>query len=522
MYPGGWSISRSQARSRSAAAPPDPPATGRRARTARGALWLSASSWTTKGVQTLTLLVLAKALRPAEFGILAIAALTYNVLLALNQLGVSDALSYLKDRIEQASRTALTIVIAGGLVLTVLTWAMAPLIAHFFHSPGATFVLRGFALGITFDAAAQVPIGRLTRSLSFSRRTITDALPQLIGAAVTISVVLAGYPIWGLVVGQVVGSVSNAIVAMTVGPACLPGWDKATARQLLSYGKYLSGADILNLGLLNVDYLIVGHVLGPRELGLYSLAYRLCFMPYVSISVVANGALFPYYCRLPTRQAKARTAESAVTLITALSIPWFTGMVLFAGDIALLGAKWAPATGAVRFLAIYGLFLSLILSSLEVLKAVGRTDLVFASRCVHLAVLTVAILVTVRHGITVVALDQACVAAAVALLTGLWMARSAAMRTTALARVIGLPALGALGMVAVVLALRQVPALGVIPSWTGLLVIGPLALVAYAAIVRVIMPGPLRSGWAALRNRPVAAEAALAGPPGQLPPGSGP
>jgi O-antigen/teichoic acid export membrane protein len=444
------------------------------------------------------------------------------VLLALNQLGVSDALSYLKDRIEQASRSALTIVVAGGLALTFVTWAMAPLIAHFFHSPGATFVLRGFALGIPFDAAAQVPIGRLTRSLSFSRRTITDALPQLISAAVTISVVLAGHPIWGLVAGQVIGSVSNAIVAMIVGPACLPGWDKVTARQLLSYGKYLSGADILNLGLLNVDYLIVGHVLGPRELGLYSLAYRLCFMPYVSISVVANGALFPYYCRLPTKQAKARTAENAVTLITALSIPWFTGMVLFAGDISLLGAKWAPATGAVRFLAVYGLFLSLILSELEVLKAVGRTDLVFASRCVHLALLTVAILATVHHGITAVALDQACVAGAVALLTGVWMARNAAMRSMALARVIGLPALGALGMVAVVVPLRQIPVLGVIPSWTGLLTIGPLALAAFAGIALLVMPGPLRSGWAALRNRPVAAKAALGSPPARLRSGEGP
>lgn len=501
----------------------EPADTERRARTARGALWLSAGSWTTKGAQTLVLVVLARALRPAEFGILAIAALAYNVLIALNQLGVSDALTYLQDRIEQASRTALTIVVSGGLILTAVTWVAAPLIGHFFHSPGATFVLRGFTLGIPFDAAAQVPIGRLTRALSFSRRTVTDAIPQVIGAAVTISVVTAGHPIWGLVAGQVTGSVSNAVVAMVIGPACLPGWDRATARQLLSYGKYLSGADILNLGLLNVDYLVVGHVLGPRALGFYSLAYRLCFMPYVSISVVANGALFPYYCRLPTKQAKARTAESAITLITALSIPWFAGLVLFAGDIGLLGAKWAPATGAVRFLAAYGLFLALILSALEVLKAVGRTDLVFASRCIHLAVLTGVLIATAGYGITVVALDQACVAGAVAVLTGLWMIKYATLSGPALGRAIGLPLLGALGMATVVLALSRFPVLGVEPSWTGLLILGPIALAAFAAIVRMVMPGPLRSGWAALRNRPVeAADTALAAPAARLTPGERP
>ena len=468
------------------------------------------------------LLVLAKALAPAEFSILAVAALTYNVLIALNQLGVSDALTYLHDTIERASRTALTIVVVIGLALTGVTWALAPSIAHFFHSPGATFVLRGFALGIPFDAAAQVPIGRLTRALSFGRRTVTDALPQLIGAAVTIGIVVGGHPIWGLVVGQVVGSVSNAAVAMIVGPACLPGWDRVIARRLLAYGKYLSAADILNLGLLNVDYLIVGHVLGPRALGLYSLAYRLCFMPYVAISVVANGALFPYYCRLPTSQSKARTAESAIALITALSLPWFAGLVLFASEITLLGAKWAPAAGSVRFLAVYGFFLALILSFLEVLKAVGRTDLVFASRCIHLALLTGVLLATVRFGITVVALDQACVAGAVALLTGLLMIRCAAMNVAAIAGAVGLPMLGAFGMAAVVLALRQIPALNVVPSWTGLLILGPIALGVYAAIVRLVMPGPLRSGWAALRNRPVASGTAIAATAAQLMPGESP
>jgi O-antigen/teichoic acid export membrane protein len=451
------------------------------------------------------LLVLAKALTPSEFGVLAVAALAYNVLLALNHLGVADALTFLTDRVEEASRTALSMVIAGGLALTAATWLFAPVIGHFFHSPDASFVLRGFAIGIPFDAAAQVPIGRLTRSLGFARRTITDALPSAIGAAVTIGVVISGHPLVGLVAGQVVGSVANATVAMLIGPRCLPGWNTALARQLLKYGKYLSGADIVNLGLLNVDYVIVGHVLGPVALGYYSLAYRICFMPYVSISVVANGALFPYYCRLPSQEAKARTAEGAMSLITALSIPWFTGLVLFAGDVALLGHKWAPATGAIRFLAIYGLFLSLILSALEVLKAVGRSDLVFLARVLHLAILTGVLIATVRWGITVVAADQAFVAAAVAVATGLWCIRYASLRPAALGRSVGLPLLSALVMASVVLLLSLIPGLAATPSWTALLILGPLALAVFAATLRFVMPGPLRSGWAALRGQPDAA-----------------
>ncbi len=447
------------------------------------------------------LLVLARALAPSQFGILAIAALTYNVLLAVNQLGVGDALTYLADRIEEASRTALSMVLVAGLILMGATWALAPAIASFFHSPAATFVLRGFAVCLPFDAAAQVPIGRLTRSLSFPRRAVTDTLPSVIGAAVTIGVVVSGHPLVGLVAGQIAGSTANAAVAMLIGPHCLPGWSTVMARRLLRYGGYLSAADLVNLGLLNVDYIVVGHVLGPTALGLYSLAYRICFMPYLSIALVANGAVFPYYCRLPSREAIARTAESTLCLITALSIPWFAGLVLFAGDITLLGNKWAAAAGAVRFLAAYGFFLSLILSALQVLKAVGRSDLVFFGRGLHLVILAAVLIGTVRGGITVVALDQALVACAIALATGLWIVRYASVRPAALGRAVGLPLLGALGMTAVVLPLSKIPALHAAASWTSLAILGPLALAVFAAISLAVMPQPLRGGWAALRGR---------------------
>jgi O-antigen/teichoic acid export membrane protein len=479
---------------------PDPPLVGSRTRAARGVLWLSVGSWGSKGAQTVVLLVLARALAPSKFGILAIAALTYNILSAVNELGVADALVYRKDRIEEASRTALSMVLAGGLVLMGATWALAPVIASFFHTSDATFVVRGFAVCLPLDAAAAVPIGRLTRSLSFSRRSVTDTLPSLISAAVTIVVALSGYPLVGLVAGQIAGSAANLLVAMLVGPACMPGWNSDLARQLLHYGGYLSAANLVNLGLLNVDYIIVGHVLGPTALGYYSLAYRIAFMPYLSIAFVANGAAFPYYCRLPSPEAIGRTAENVFGLINALSIPWFTGLVLFATDITLLGHKWAPATGALRGLAVYGLFLAMVLGSLQVLKAVGRSDLVLLGRGVHLAILTAVILFTVHHGITIVGLDQALVAGAIAVFVTIWLVRHAAMRLTGLLRSVGLPALGALGMVAVVLLLGRIPGLHVASSLRSLLILGPLSLAVFAGISFAVMGETLRKTLAVLRG----------------------
>ena len=414
---------------------------------------------------------------------------------------MADALTYLKDRIEEATRTALSLVIVAGLALMAVTWVFAPVIASFFHSPDATFVIRGFAVCLPFDASAQVPIGRLTRALSFRRRAVTDSLPSIVGGLVTIAVVAAGYPLAGLVAGQIASAVANAAIAFLLGPRCLPGWDPVLARQLVKYGGYLTAADLINLGLLNVDYIIVGHVLGPVALGLYSLAYRICYMPYLAISVVANGAVFPYYCRLPSREAIGRASESTISLINAVVIPWFAGLALFAGHIVILGSKWAPAAGAVRFLAIYGFFLSLILSVLQVLKAVGRTNLVFVGRGLHLVTLTAVLIGTAQGGITVVALDQALVAAGIAVVTCLWAVRYASVQLRALCRSVGLPLLGVAGMILVVFLAGLIPGLNTSPSWISLLILGSLTMAVFAGILLAVMPGPIRDGWAALRGR---------------------
>ena len=414
---------------------------------------------------------------------------------------MADALTYLQDRIEEATRTALSLVIAAGLVLMALTWAFAPAIASFFHSPHAAFVIRGFAVCLPFDASAQVPIGRLTRALNFRRRAVTDSLPSIIGGLVTIAVVAAGYPLIGLVAGQIASSVANAVIAFLLGPRCLPGWDSVLARRLLNYGGYLTAANLINLGLLNVDYIIVGHVLGPVALGLYSLAYRICYMPYLAISVVANGAAFPYYCRLPSREAVGRASESTISLINAVIIPWFAGLVLFAGHIVILGSKWAPAIGAVRFLALYGFFLSLTLSALQVLKAVGRANLVFVGRGLHLATLTAVLIGTAQAGITVVALDQALVGAGIAVLTCLWAVRYASVHLRALCKSVGLPLLGVAGMISVVFLAGLIPGLNTSPSWISLLILGSLAMAVFAGILLAVMPEPIRKGWAALRGR---------------------
>ena len=68
---------------------------------------------------------------------------------------------------------------------------LAPAMAGFFHSPNAVGVLRGFAIAIACYAAADIPLGLITRELDFRRRFVPDVTSALLGGGLSIALVLA-------------------------------------------------------------------------------------------------------------------------------------------------------------------------------------------------------------------------------------------------------------------------------------------------------------------------------------------
>ncbi len=100
------------------------------------------------------------------------------------------------------------------------------------------------------------------------------------------------------------------------------------------------------------------------------------------------------------------------------------------------------------------------------------------------------------------ALDQALVACAIAVVYSVWIIRYGALRLAAVVRSAARPLLCALGMAAVVLLADLIPAFHDIPAWASLLTLGSLSLAVFLAASQVAMPNLLRSGWAAVRGRP--------------------
>lgn len=466
---------------------PDRSTTGRQVsaggQAARGALWLGASAVVVKAAQTAVLLILAALLPPSALGLVAIGTLIATVAATLSQLGTSTALVYWRGDVGRAARTAVTVALVASLLVTAAVWALAPWLADTLRAgPDGTNVIRGLISVLPCVAISAVSLELLRRELAFLRRIIPDVVGAVIGASVAVVLALQGHGVAALVIGQIIQGVLTLLLAWMVGRPVLPGWRREDFRGLLSYGGHLTGGNFAQLALVNVDYLIVARVLGGFQLGQYSLAFRLAYLPYLNVAFVISGAAFPYLCR-KRGPAIGRASERVSVLACTVFVPLCVGIAVLADQMMLLGHKWAPAVPVLRWLAVYAIVLSFVQVVQTSLNAHGLTRSTMGLRLLHLAALTAVLLLLAPHGIVAVAIGQV-IAVVIAGGATLVLARRA-LPGWRLGRVGGQlapSALGAAVMAAAVLVLQHVLP-GPTVSVTNLVLLGAAGLLAYAVPV---------------------------------------
>ena len=455
------------------------PTTPNAGRVVRGAGWLGLSAAVVKAAQTAVLLVLASLLAPSALGLIAIGTMITNVSQVLSDLGTNTALIYWRGDARRAARSAVTMSLTMNVLIAGVVWLVAPWLASALHAePDGTWVIRGLVSVLPCYGVAATSLELLRRDLAFVRRVVPDIAAAVTGATVAVILAVQGHGVASLVAGQIVQGILTLVLAWIVGGVIRPGWRVLDVRRLLGYGTHLTGANLLQLMVFNVDYVIVARVLGPTSLGQYSLAFRLAFLPYLNVAFVIAGAAFPYLCRLgdgAVGPAVARVVAAAMRVLMPLCL----GIALFADQVQLLGAKWQPAVAAVRWLALYAALLSVAQFAQTALNSVGRPRNTFQLQLLHLVILVAVLVVLAQHGVTAVAIGQVLAASAESVVA-LTIARKhlAGLRVGRLAAALAPAGIAAACMAVVVLGLHTAFP-GTLVSIKGLLIVGTLGVAAY-------------------------------------------
>jgi PST family polysaccharide transporter len=453
-----------------------------------------------------TTVVLARLLTPEEFGLVSLSLVLIVYAHAVADAGVGQALIYL-PRTAAIERAALACSLAMGLGLLVLALAAAPLIGAFFDRPDVVPLVRLLAVSLLASAVAAVPDALLRRDMLFPRVTAAAVARTVVTGGVAIGLALAGYGAWSLAWSNVAGAVTYLVGCLLVVPdrPHLAFWRarRPDLRRVLGYGMPVSSSQLLSRIVFDVDYLIVGRVLGATALGYYTLAFRLPEMLIINVFFILASVTFPIFSRVRDDPPMMRAGYLfSVRLFALYGVCAGVGLAVTAPLVVptVFGDQWDGAVVPLIGLALYAAFRTVGGGANEVYKAMGRPGLSALLSLVRLAVLVPALWLAAQWwGIAGVAWAQLVTAFLFAMLMQGVAARVLQLRWRELGRAL-LPAVLTGAAIAVVAwpltRLPLAPALAL-----GSAVVG--GIVVAAGVLRLAFPELVRQLMALARRRSV-------------------
>jgi O-antigen/teichoic acid export membrane protein len=462
-------------------------------------------------------LVLARLAAPEDFGLFAAGSIVAGIGMLFAESGMLAALIQRRDRIEEAASTAVVATLLGGLGLSVLALALAPLIGWYFQSGDVTAVAAGMSGWLFLQSATIVPDALLQRRFSFARRVVIEPVATLAFGIVAVWTCANGLGVWGLVLGTYALGVTQVVLAWSLarwrprlGLASFAMW-----RELIGYGRHVLVSELVRRISAEFDTALVGRFVGTAALGQYRYARRFATQPLLAVVNVGSYVLLPALARIAGDEERIRAAFLRSLRWTAvIAFPLSLAFVPLGEPIAvvLLGEEWRSAGRALAAMFAYSAGGAVVSVASEAFKATGRPDVLPA---VHL---TAAVLSAVLM-LALLPFGMVGIAAAVSL-SSVGVAAYALRRVSGvlelplrrMLRELGPPLLAAVAAAGAVLALEELVldvsgrggALGLallaVEGAAGAAVyVGALAAIAPATAAE--LAGGVRGAWSRLRRR---------------------
>jgi PST family polysaccharide transporter len=345
-------------------------------RAAREVPWALLTYAASRGINILTTIALARLVTPHEFGLVALAALTIQTISLFNDLGLGGALITRKELDRRAMGTMLTLMLGMHALMTVVIVAVAPLAAALFREPRLTGILLALAGTVVLAGASWFQDALLQRQLRFRRRFVAQMVQSGVYMVVALALGFAGAGVWSIVIGQVAGLLVYSIVLLFLAPLRVrPAFDRTEAREAFAAGRGFmlqGGLDFLRR---NVDYLAIGRFLGAKNLGYYSMAYRLGELPYFAIADPVARVSFPAFSKMHHADEDPRPAYlTTLRLVALLACP--LGVLLSAAadpfTRTLFGGTWLPMIGPLAVIGIWAAIRPVQTTASWLLNSIGR------------------------------------------------------------------------------------------------------------------------------------------------------
>ena len=346
-------------------------------RTLTNYMWMLAGGGSEAILKIAILLILARLLTPADFGVVS-AALTVVALAEISgQIGIAPSIVQVKKLTRSHVETGFVTTLFLGVVLAILFYLLSEPIARLYRMPEVEPLVEVFALLFIIKGAGLVSEALLLRNMQFRAVAMLSLVSYSIGyGSVAVTLAMMDYGAWALVWAQLAQASLLTLGFLALARDQLGfGFKWQAFTGMLNFGFGFSLVRIGNYTSQNADFFVVGRLLGADALGLYSRAFVLMATPARLVGQMGDRVLFPTLATIQDDRARLQRAlNRALSLAAMLQLPMTALLLVSAPEIivVLMGEQWAPAIIPFQILVCTLFFRTAYKFINAILRAAGR------------------------------------------------------------------------------------------------------------------------------------------------------
>lgn len=330
---------------------------------AKGIFWLFLSKFFPPIINFAVFAYTARILAPEDFGLVALALAIIFLISSFMPSGWRDAIIkyQISDKLTISSIFWLNLAVSLFLSAVVFVFSLFSLFEFQTHT--FNLAITVFCLKLIFDGLFYTLNIILLKQEKYFLIAIRTIISAVISAVIIIALLLLDFGVWALIWAQAILSIANFLaVYLPTRKLVTFEFSLASIVKLNSFATYSTLTTGVSSVLNHYESVIIGGVLGKRELGFYNVAKRLSNIISDIFIVTVNEISFPLLARKQEQLIEFRKAFMNSVYFSVLCLfPLFTFCFINSEKIFLLffTEKWLNA--AVVFQAFCIMFPFIIL-----------------------------------------------------------------------------------------------------------------------------------------------------------------
>lgn len=346
-----------------------------------GVVWTTIQRFTQIFVSFVSGIILARLLEPEDYG--CIGMLTIFMLISATFIdgGFGTALIQKKRPTQEDYSTVFFWNLGLSIVIYLILFVFAPLIASFYKTPILSSVLRAQGIVLIINALQTVQINQLNKQFKFKKIAIVLTFTSIVSLSITIWLAYQGWGVWALVAQNILSALIPTIIYWTTNkwyPKVV--FSVKSFKELFSFGSYMLLTRLVSTTVNNIQGLLIGKLYNPALMGYYSKAHSTEMLASSTISQVVSQVTYPLYSEL---QDDKQTLVSAIKKISSsiafLVFPLMFILILVAKPLFVLlySEKWLDSVPYFQMLCLAGLAICLQSVNSDSISAIGKSKEMF-------------------------------------------------------------------------------------------------------------------------------------------------